>query len=123
MIFCNHINIVGVLSAAALMTLCGYASASNGRTDSAVHQSPVMAIKAGESGYKVGTAPPAEIKRLVDLNQASKAELMTLRGVGEVEAGKIINGRPYTSKADIVSRAHIPTGIYQMIKLQIMVKP
>ena len=41
--------------------------------------------------------------KLVDINSAKKAELKKLHGIGDAEADKIIAGRPYGSKAWLVS--------------------
>lgn len=57
---------------------------------------------------------------LVDINSASRAQLKTLRGIGDAEADRIIAGRPYLSKADLASRNVIPTGIYLSLKNQII---
>jgi competence protein ComEA len=58
--------------------------------------------------------------KLVDINSAGKAELKKLRGIGDAEADRIINGRPYLSKAHLVTRKIIPHGIYEQIKKQII---
>ena len=62
---------------------------------------------------------PAKIKP-VDINSAGKAELMKLQGIGDAEADRIIAGRPYLSKAHLVTRKVIPHGIYEQIKRQII---
>lgn len=53
---------------------------------------------------------------IIDLNSASKAELMRLPGVDETMAGKIIAGRPYHSKYELVTRGIMPRGTLQTIK-------
>ncbi len=64
---------------------------------------------------------PARVK-LVDINSASKAELKKLPGIGDAEADKIIAGRPYLTKAHLVTRNIVPQGIYEGLKRQVIAK-
>lgn len=52
----------------------------------------------------------------LELNVASKAELMKLPGITEDMAGKIIAGRPYLTKTNLVTRKILPRAIYTPIK-------
>ena len=65
-------------------------------------------------------APP---KPLVDINRATVRQLKTLPGIGEVQAQRIVEGRPYLSKADLVEKKAIPAGTYLSIKRLIIAKP
>jgi len=56
----------------------------------------------------------------VDLNSASEAELVALNGVGPATAKKIIAGRPYLTKVDLVTKNVIPQGPYVSLKDQIV---
>ena len=58
----------------------------------------------------------------VDINSAKKAELMKLPGIGDVEADKIIAGRPYLTKAHLVTHKIISAMVYQSIKDQIVAR-
>lgn len=67
-------------------------------------------------------APKAE---LIDINSADKKTLMTLKGVGEVTADKIIAGRGktgYSGKDDLVKKKIITEKVYAEIKDLIIAK-
>lgn len=58
--------------------------------------------------------------KLLDVNSASKADLEALPGIGEKYAQKIIDGRPYQRKDQLVSKKIIPQGTYDKIKDQLI---
>lgn len=55
----------------------------------------------------------AEKTELVDLNSASKAELMKLPAVGDAISDKIIAGRPWKSKYDLVVKKVVTRAAYE----------
>lgn len=59
-------------------------------------------------------------RQRVDINSASRSELMTLPGIGDAEAKKIIAGRPYLTKIDLVNRNVLPEGVYLALRNQII---
>lgn len=63
---------------------------------------------------------PAAATNLVDINSASKADLSALPGIGDVYSQKIIDGRPYKTKTDLVNKKVIPQATYTKIRDKII---
>jgi competence protein ComEA len=67
-------------------------------------------------------AAKAEKKPMVDINSATKDELNALPGIGDAYSQKIIDGRPYANKAQLVSKKVLPKATYDGIKTEIVAK-
>ena len=103
---------------ATLLLLVSAALAAGGQPAAPAPAGRATAASApAASGAK---ARPAA--KLVDINSASRAELMKLPGVSADHAQRIIAGRPYLSKAHLVTRGAIPEGLYHSIKGLIVAK-
>jgi competence protein ComEA len=67
-------------------------------------------------------ATPAAHADLMDINSATEDQLKTLPGVDVVYAGKIVAGRPYKNKTELLARKIVPRATYQKIRDKIIAK-
>jgi competence protein ComEA len=58
--------------------------------------------------------------QLVDVNSATKEQLDALPGIGAAYSQKIIDGRPYNTKRDLLTRKIIPQNTYDGIQDKII---
>ena len=75
---------------------------------------------AAQAAKKPATAAAATA--VIDINSASKAELMTLPGIGDAYSQKIVDNRPYARKDQLVSKNIVPQATYDKIKDRIVAK-
>ncbi|MGC1485961.1 MAG: helix-hairpin-helix domain-containing protein [Candidatus Acidiferrum sp.] len=78
------------------------------------------AVKAAVDGAKEGWENGDQKK--LDLNSASEDELTDLPGIGKHEARRIMAGRPYKDKHDLVSKKILSAAAYAKLKDDVVAK-
>lgn len=56
----------------------------------------------------------------LDINTATTDQLKALPGIGDVYAKKIVAGRPYSNKSQLVSKGILPQNVYSKVQTMIV---
>jgi len=110
------------LIALAITAAAGLCAAATAGPASGPASAPMPSVHAA-SAAAPGKAASGATVWLVDINSASRKELMTLPGIGAAQADKIVANRPYLTKTELVSKNVLPVGPYVSIKSRIVAMP
>ncbi len=101
----------------AILTAVLALSSGLGGSALATAQSNTATTPASGSKSARSASPKSE---KLNIKSASKDELDALPGIGDALAQKIVAGRPYRTKRDLVTRKIIPQSTYEKIKDRII---
>lgn len=105
------------MAAAAVvgMALAVTSAPAQKKPDGSAQPAPPAVAKAADAGKAGATA-------LIDINRATAAQLETVPGIGKAYAARIIAGRPYANKAQLVQKGIVTQGLYDKIKDRLIAK-
>ncbi len=83
-----------------------------------------LALSVGVQGVwaQPSASKMAKAAELVDINSATAAQLEALPAVGKAYAAKIIAGRPFKGKNELLDKKILPEGVYSKVKDLIIAK-
>ncbi len=94
-------------------------------TFSAYAQAPAAAKKAASKAADTagkGAATAKAATGLIDINSAKAEDLEVLPGIGKAYSKKIVDGRPYVNKSQLVSKGVLPQKVYDKVSSKIIAK-
>ena len=77
------------------------------------------ASTSAQAGDEKAASQSAASSEKLDINSATQEQLDALPGIGEAYSKKIIDGRPYASKRELLTKHIVPKATYAKIKDEI----
>ena len=91
-------------------TVAAYTEVSSREAERKQSDSPVKRIQAREVRSSASSDP---------INILSREELLNVNGIGSAQADKIISGRPYSSRQELVQRGILPQNTFEELEREL----
>lgn len=116
----SALALLGLLATSGLS-----AQATAAATKPAASQQPATRATAKPTAMaaRPAGAPAAKpAHELVNLNTATREQLVALPGIGETYADAIIKARPFASKSELASKKVLPEATYKKVRSMVIAK-
>jgi competence protein ComEA len=114
-------RILTALALALMLALCSTAQTpKKAETMKGSVAGQAAETKKGETAKEKAAIPKAG--ELVDINSATADQLKAIPGIGDAYSAKIIEGRPYRAKNELVQKKILPQAVYDKVKNHIVAR-
>ena len=115
----SRFSLVLVVMVAALAASLAHAESTPAASTPAA-PTTTAAAKAKPAGMHHASTPKAMPAPKVDLNTATREDLVKLPGIGEAIADKIIAARPFKMKTELVSKGLVNKATYRKVSMLVV---
>ncbi len=123
MIRSSRIHMLSALAVAVMLPVAAYAAQGTAKSSTtAPKASATQATSAKHAAHPARLASKTKRAPAVDINSASKEDLMKLPGITDEVAEKIIAGRPYKTKTELTKKNVLTKAEYSKVRSHVIAK-